>query len=240
MLAKFRMLRHEGGEFFVHPAPPAAQHQRRQPLSQQRQEPVPDLEQQDVVLAIRKLGSACVSGMAGDKVAPPSNKMLFMDMVPQGGAWKVDYGRTQPSSAAGRPAPRAGRRRRCGRPSRARATATPRPPSWARNSTSSPGFFDRCLTGKAENFWRGLAGLPESATPDWWTGDYDELVTAFESFSPPDEATLVHAGYTDEGTDQKRSLIGYRLHIRLVNGTWKLEDATFLVDGTSMFQRRTQ
>jgi predicted Ser/Thr protein kinase len=175
----------------------------------------------------------------GNKVAPPSNKMLFMDLVPQGGAWKVDYGRTQPSSAAAPGTtswPPAEMRTAIAGPGHCHAETAKLGPKL----DEQPGFFDRCLTGKAENFWRGLAGLPESATPDWWTGNYDELVTAFESFSPPDEATLVHAGYTDEGTDQKRSLIGYRLHIRLVNGTWKLEDVTSPVDGTSMFQRRTQ
>jgi hypothetical protein len=175
----------------------------------------------------------------GDKIAPPSNKMLFMDLVPQGGAWKVDYGRPQPSSAAAPGTtswPSAEMRTVIAGPGHCHAETAKLGPEL----DEQPGFFDRCLTGKAENFWRGLAGLPDSATPGWWTGKYDELVTAFESFSPPDEATLVHAGYTDEGTGQKKSLIGYRLHIRLVNGTWKLEDVTSPVDGTSMFQRRTQ
>jgi predicted Ser/Thr protein kinase len=175
----------------------------------------------------------------GDTIAPPSSKMLFMDMVPQRGAWKVDYGRTQPSSAAAPDTvswPSAAMRTVIAGPGHCHAETARSGPKL----DEQPGFFDRCLTGKAENFWRGLAGLPDSATPDWWTGSYDELVTAYESFSPPDEATLVHAGYTDEGTDRKRYLIGYRLHIRLVNGTWKLEDVTSLHDRTSMFQRRTQ
>jgi len=175
----------------------------------------------------------------GEKTAPPSNKMLFMEMVPQGGAWKVDYGRTQPSGAAAPGAvswPPAPMRTVIAAQGHCHAETAKQGP----DLDEQPGFFDRCLTGKAENFWRGLAGLPDSATPGWWTGDYDELVTAFESFSPPGEATLVHAGYTDEGSDRKRSLIGYRLHIRLVNGTWKLEDVTSPVDGSSMFQRRAQ
>jgi hypothetical protein len=173
-----------------------------------------------------------------DRKAEPSHKILFMDMVDQGGGWKVEYARPQPPSASVPGAsgwPPATTRTAIANAGQCHAETHKFGPTLEQR----PGFFDRCLTGKAGSFWRGLAALPESATPDWWTGEYKEVVTAFERSTGPDQATLMHAGYTRGKSDPEANLIGYRLHVRLVNGAWKLEDVTSPIDGSSMFQRVT-
>ncbi|MFI6501784.1 serine/threonine protein kinase [Nonomuraea typhae] len=169
------------------------------------------------------------------KQAQGENPMLFVEMVPHGGDWKMEYGRPQPSG--GKPP----FQNQVWPPPEIQAITTHIGGCHVETNVSGPyldnrpEFFDRCLTGKAKNWWRGLAEAPESQIPPSWTGKYQEIITAVAAFPAPDEVRLVHIGASGEGKDRK--VVGSQLYARLVDGTWRLEDVVGTLTGRSLFQR---
>ncbi|MGV9379583.1 serine/threonine-protein kinase [Nonomuraea sp. NPDC003707] len=169
--------------------------------------------------------------------AQSEDPLLFAEMVPSGAGWKMDYARTTPSGSAV-PAdaawPSADVRRMVADAARCQTEAFINGP----RLEERPDFFDRCTTGRAEQWWRELAAVPDAQVPDWWTWQYREIGTAFERFDGPDVATLIHLGDSAKAPDHK--VVGYRLHLRRVDGRWRLEDVTSPKDNRSMFERRTK
>ncbi|MEO3862391.1 serine/threonine-protein kinase [Acrocarpospora sp. B8E8] len=163
--------------------------------------------------------------------------LLFAEMVPSDGGWKMDYARTAPSGSAA-PAsatwPSTEIRGMVADAGRCQTEAFINGP----RLEERPDFFGRCTTGRAEQWWRELAAVPDAQVPDWWTWQYREIGTAFERFDGPDAATLIHLGDSAKAPDHK--VVAYRLHLRRVDGRWKLEDVTSPKDNRSMFERRTK
>ncbi|MFG1966125.1 serine/threonine-protein kinase [Nonomuraea sp. NPDC049028] len=163
--------------------------------------------------------------------------LLFAEMVPAGAGWKMDYARTTPS---GSPAPAdaawptAQVRQMVTDAAHCQTEAFINGP----RLEERPDFFDRCTTGRAEQWWRELAAVPDAQVPTWWTWQYREIGTAFERFDGPDVATLIHLGDSAKAPDHE--VVAYRLYLRRVDGRWKLEDVTSPKDNRSMFERRTK
>ncbi|WP_246080612.1 serine/threonine-protein kinase [Nonomuraea mesophila] len=169
--------------------------------------------------------------------AEASDPLLFAEMVPSGGGWKMDYARTTSSGSTAPPGaawPTAQARQMVTDAARCQTEAFINGP----RLEERPDFFSRCTTGRAERWWRELAALPDAQVPDWWTWQYRDIGTAFERFDGPDSATLIHLG--DSAKAPEHEVVGYRLHLRRVDGRWKLEDVTSPKDNRSLFQRRTK
>ncbi|SDL74523.1 serine/threonine-protein kinase [Nonomuraea jiangxiensis] len=163
--------------------------------------------------------------------------LLFAEMVPAGGGWKMDYARTTPSGSAapaGAAWPSAEVRRMAADAARCQTEAFINGP----RLEERPDFFDRCTTGRAARWWRELAAVPDDQVPDWWSWQYRDIGTAFERFDGPDSATLIHLGDSAKAPEHK--VVAYRLHLRRVGGRWRLEDVTSPKDNRSMFERRPQ
>ncbi|GAA1017550.1 hypothetical protein Aple_023370 [Acrocarpospora pleiomorpha] len=169
--------------------------------------------------------------------AKSDDPLLFAEMIPSGEGWKMDYARTTPSGSAA-PAdaawPPAEVRGMVADAARCQSEAFINGP----RLEERPDFFDRCTTGRAGQWWRELAAIPDDQVPDWWTWQYRDIGTAFERFDGPDVATLIHLGDSARAPDH--NVVGYRLHLRRVDGQWKVEDVTSPKDNRSMFERRTQ
>jgi hypothetical protein len=169
--------------------------------------------------------------------AQSDDPLLFAEMVPSGAGWKMDYARTTPSgpaAPAGAAWPTPEVRRMVTDAPHCQTEAFINGP----RLEERPDFFDRCTTGRAEQWWRELAAVPDAQVPAWWTWQYREIGTAFERFDGPDVATLIHLGDSAKAPDHE--VVAYRLHLRRVDGRWKLEDVTSPKDNRSMFERRTK
>ncbi|SEG95922.1 Serine/threonine protein kinase [Nonomuraea solani] len=163
--------------------------------------------------------------------------LLFAEMVPAGGGWKMDYARTTPSGTAaptGAPWPATEVRGMLAEAARCQTEAFINGPRLEEH----PDFFARCTTGRAEKWWRELAAVPDDKVPGWWTWQYRAIGTAFERFDGPDSATLIHLGDSAKAPDH--TVVTYRLHLRRVGGQWKVEDITSPKDNWSLFERRTK
>jgi Mce-associated membrane protein len=179
-----------------------------------------------------------LSHVTQDGVAARSgDPLLFAEMVPAGGGWTMDYARTTPSSPgppAEKPWPPSEIRTMMTETAQCQAHANINGPKL----DEEPEFFKRCLTGRADTWWRGLAAVPDDKVPASWTWQYREIGTAFEKFDGPDAVTLLHLG--DSARAPKRKVVAYRLHVRRVDGTWKLEDVTSPKDNRSLFEKRPE
>ncbi|MFI0420059.1 serine/threonine-protein kinase [Spongiactinospora sp. 9N601] len=169
-----------------------------------------------------------------ETVVKSEDPLLFAEMVPSGGGWKMDYARSTPSGTTV-PAgawPSTEIRTMVADAAGCQSEAFINGP----RLEERPTFFGRCTTGRAEQWWRELAAIPDAQVPDWWSWQYREIGTAFERFNGPDSATLIHLGDSAKAPDHK--VVSYRLHLRRVDGRWKLEDVTSPKDNRSLFQRR--